>query len=83
MLMIVQTIYKLGGIGAQVSKTLHDMTGLDTRETVLGHVQRGELLHMEIGYSLVSSVCMLLILSIRESSTKWLVIRMEISLKFL
>ena len=31
----------LGGIGAVVSHTLHELTGFDTRVTVLGHVQRG------------------------------------------
>ncbi len=31
----------LGGIGAEVSRRLHELTGFDTRVTVLGHVQRG------------------------------------------
>jgi 6-phosphofructokinase 1 len=31
----------LGGIGAQVAHELHHRTGMETRVTVLGHVQRG------------------------------------------
>ena len=31
----------LGGIGTIVSEKLHELTGMDTRITVLGHVQRG------------------------------------------
>lgn len=31
----------LGGIGSQVAEKLHEMTGFDSRITVLGHVQRG------------------------------------------
>ncbi len=31
----------LGGIGAEVAKRLFELTGTDTRITVLGHVQRG------------------------------------------
>jgi ATP-dependent phosphofructokinase / diphosphate-dependent phosphofructokinase len=31
----------LGGIGAIVAQRLHEMTGFDSRYTVLGHVQRG------------------------------------------
>lgn len=32
---------QLGGIGSIVAQQLHDMTGAETRVTVLGHVQRG------------------------------------------
>jgi 6-phosphofructokinase 1 len=32
---------RLGGIGELVSKRIEDETGLETRVTVLGHVQRG------------------------------------------
>ncbi len=31
----------LGGVGNQLAKTLHKATGMETRVTVLGHVQRG------------------------------------------
>ncbi len=31
----------LGGIGSVVAQVLHDKTGIDSRVTVLGHVQRG------------------------------------------
>jgi len=31
----------LGGIGAMVAEKLHELTGYDTRYTVLGHIQRG------------------------------------------
>ena len=32
---------RLGGIGRWVAEQLHEMTGIDTRYTVLGHLQRG------------------------------------------
>jgi 6-phosphofructokinase 1 len=32
---------RLGGIGEQVAKRIEDETGLETRVTVLGHIQRG------------------------------------------
>ena len=32
---------RLGGIGEMVAKQIEDETGLETRVTVLGHVQRG------------------------------------------
>ncbi len=32
---------RLGGIGEHVANEIHSMTGIDTRTTVLGHVQRG------------------------------------------
>lgn len=31
----------LGGVGRYVSETLSELTGIDSRETVLGHLQRG------------------------------------------
>jgi phosphofructokinase-like protein len=34
-------VKNLGGIGAQVATRLHELTGLDTRYSVLGHLQRG------------------------------------------
>jgi phosphofructokinase-like protein len=37
----VTTVARLGGIGNQVAERLQTMTGLETRCTVLGHVQRG------------------------------------------
>ena len=32
---------RLAGIGRYIGEKLHDMTSIDTRETVLGHLQRG------------------------------------------
>jgi 6-phosphofructokinase 1 len=32
---------RLGGAGAHVAKAIHDRTGIETRVTVLGHLQRG------------------------------------------
>jgi ATP-dependent phosphofructokinase / diphosphate-dependent phosphofructokinase len=32
---------RLGGVGEQLSKAIEELTGYDTRATVLGHVQRG------------------------------------------
>ncbi len=32
---------RLGGIGRQVAQKLHEITGIDARDTVLGHLQRG------------------------------------------
>jgi 6-phosphofructokinase 1 len=32
---------RLGGIGNIVGKKLQDLTGIDTRVTILGHIQRG------------------------------------------
>jgi 6-phosphofructokinase 1 len=37
----VMTVARLGGIGNVVAKRLEEMTGMETRCTVLGHVQRG------------------------------------------
>jgi phosphofructokinase-like protein len=37
----VTTVARLGGIGDLVAHRLHELTGLETRCTVLGHVQRG------------------------------------------
>jgi len=37
----VTTVARLGGIGNTVAKRLEQLTGLETRCTVLGHVQRG------------------------------------------
>ena len=35
------TSYRLGGVGEQVANKIEEMTNIDTRVTVLGHVQRG------------------------------------------
>ena len=37
----VTTVARLGGIGIEVARRLEELTGLETRCTVLGHVQRG------------------------------------------
>jgi ATP-dependent phosphofructokinase / diphosphate-dependent phosphofructokinase len=37
----VTTVARLGGIGNEVARRLEGMTGMETRCTVLGHVQRG------------------------------------------
>ena len=37
----VTTVARLGGIGNEVARRLEEMTGIETRCTVLGHVQRG------------------------------------------
>jgi 6-phosphofructokinase len=33
--------YRLGGIGNKVARELEDLTGLESRATILGHLQRG------------------------------------------
>jgi 6-phosphofructokinase 1 len=37
----VTTVARLGGIGIEVAKRMEELTGMETRCTVLGHVQRG------------------------------------------